>query len=133
MTKKARENGVASMDKNPNDNDVGIQDVVASITRDLKRGLSMGNKHARQVAIHALQKRTELKVKCEFGGEKRVTSVSRPVEFGQLCQRLQEMYQMPLNVFYTQCNGEVSWGHVHSSNSKHPLARGLTRALVSRM
>ncbi|GFR76128.1 mitogen-activated protein kinase kinase kinase 3 [Elysia marginata] len=67
----------------------------------------MGNKRARQLALHNLQKRSELKVKCEFGGEKRVLSVPRPVMYPDLVRRLQEMYQMLISVFYTQCNGEI--------------------------
>ncbi|KAK3721204.1 hypothetical protein RRG08_044214 [Elysia crispata] len=87
--------------------DSDLSDVVASIQKNLEKGLKMGNKRARQVALHNLQKRSELKVKCEFGGEKRVLSVPRPVLYHDLVRRLQEMYQMLINVFYTQCNGEI--------------------------
>ncbi|GFO13166.1 mitogen-activated protein kinase kinase kinase 3, partial [Plakobranchus ocellatus] len=89
------------------DENDSLSDVVASIQKNLEKGLKMGNKRARQVALHNLQKRSELKVKCEFGGEKRVLSVPRPVVYSDLVRRLQEMYQMLINVFYTQCNGEI--------------------------
>ncbi|CAG5121039.1 unnamed protein product, partial [Candidula unifasciata] len=36
-----------------------------------------------------------------------VMSVPRPPQFSELSRRLQEMYHVVLNVFYTQCNGEI--------------------------
>ncbi|CAG5127505.1 unnamed protein product, partial [Candidula unifasciata] len=87
--------------------DPSLNDVVDLIKNKLEHGLKFGNKQAQKRAIDHLQKtRNELKVKCEFGGEKRVLSVPRPVQFADLCRRLQDMYQMMLNIFYTQSNGE---------------------------
>lgn len=37
----------------------------------------------------------------------RAMTISRPVVYDQLTSRLREMYQMTLNIFYTQSNGEV--------------------------
>lgn len=85
----------------------GLQDVMDSIQNNLARGLKMGDRQVRRAAYHQLQRRNELKVKCEFHGEKRVTSVSRPVTLEQLVVKLKEMYQIPLNIFYTQSNGEI--------------------------
>ncbi|XP_070184284.1 mitogen-activated protein kinase kinase kinase 2-like, partial [Littorina saxatilis] len=85
----------------------GLQDVMASIQTGLAKGLKMGDQKIRRAAYHQLQRRNELKVKCEFHGEKRVTSLPRPVAFEQLTGKLKEMYQIPVSIFYTQSNGEI--------------------------
>ncbi|KAH9498127.1 Mitogen-activated protein kinase kinase kinase 2 [Bulinus truncatus] len=84
-----------------------ISEVVASIRHTLDTGLKQSNKQARQAAYNKLQKKKELKIKCEYGGEKRMLTVSRPVKYGELGRRLQEMYQILLNIFYTQSSGEI--------------------------
>ncbi|XP_025111373.1 mitogen-activated protein kinase kinase kinase 3-like isoform X2 [Pomacea canaliculata] len=88
----------------------GSREVMESIETILARGLKMGDRQVRRAAYHNLQRRNELKVKCEFNGEKRVTSIPRPVTFEQLSAKLKEMYQIPLNIFYTQSNGEIYIG-----------------------
>lgn len=107
MTKDTCTLSVSRMDQHASEDDSGISDVVASIQRGLEQGLRMGNKQVRRAAVNKLQKRSEIKVKCEFGGEKRVLSMSRPVQFAELVDKLTEMYQMTLNLFFTQCNGEI--------------------------
>ncbi|XP_046328305.1 mitogen-activated protein kinase kinase kinase 2-like isoform X1 [Haliotis rufescens] len=84
-------------DKNPS----------AEIEKYLAQGLRVSNREARRVAYSNLQKRSELKVKCEYNGEKRAMTIPRPVVYDQLTSRLGEMYQMTLNIFYTQSNGEI--------------------------
>lgn len=37
----------------------------------------------------------------------RALSMPRPVQFADLVDKLTSMYQMTLNLFFTQCNGEV--------------------------
>ncbi|CAL1529034.1 unnamed protein product [Lymnaea stagnalis] len=107
MTRGESSQGVGRMSKNINVEDADINEVVASIKQTLDTGLRQGSKQARRVALHHLHKKNELKVKCEFGGEKRVLSVMIPVKYPELVRKLQEMYQILLNVFYTQSNGEI--------------------------
>ncbi|KAH9498128.1 hypothetical protein Btru_008330 [Bulinus truncatus] len=64
------------------------------------------NLNAEEADISEVKKK-ELKIKCEYGGEKRMLTVSRPVKYGELVRRLQEMYQILLNIFYTQSSGEI--------------------------
>ncbi|KAL8610277.1 hypothetical protein ACOMHN_062009 [Nucella lapillus] len=85
----------------------GLQDVMASIQTGLAKGLKMGDRQVRKAAYHNLQRRNELKIKCEFHGEKRVASLGRPVTLEQLTYKLKEMYQIPLSIFYTQSSGEI--------------------------
>ncbi|KAI8761323.1 hypothetical protein BgiBS90_031108, partial [Biomphalaria glabrata] len=47
-----------------------ISEVVASIKQTLDTGLRQSSKQVRQAALHKLQRNKELKVKCEYGGEK---------------------------------------------------------------
>ncbi|KAK0041855.1 mitogen-activated protein kinase kinase kinase 2 [Biomphalaria pfeifferi] len=95
------------MEKNINAEEADISEVVASIKQTLDTGLRQSSKQVRQAALHKLQRNKELKVKCEYGGEKRVLSVSRPVKYGDLVGKLQDMYQIQLNLFYTQSSGEI--------------------------
>ncbi|XP_059160973.1 mitogen-activated protein kinase kinase kinase 3-like [Physella acuta] len=106
MTGEKPVDGVARMDKDLNDDDP-ISDVVACIQQKLETGLKQGNKQARRVAIQHLHKTKELKVKCEFGGEKRMVTVPRPVKYPDLVRKLQELFKILLNIFYTQSNGEM--------------------------
>ncbi|XP_013416446.1 mitogen-activated protein kinase kinase kinase 3 isoform X2 [Lingula anatina] len=48
---------------------------------------------------------SELKVKCEYAGEKRLIQVSRPVKFEELYQKVRQYYGEDLNLHYT--NGEI--------------------------
>lgn len=84
-----------------------LHDVMASIQTGLSKGLKMGDSRVRRAAYQNLQRKNELKIKCEFHGEKRVASIPRPVTLDQLTSKLKEMYQIPLNIFYTQSNGAI--------------------------
>ncbi|KAK6166740.1 hypothetical protein SNE40_023369 [Patella caerulea] len=82
-------------------------EVLASIESGLERGLRVGNKQVKRAAYSNLQRRNELKVKIDFNGERRAISISRPADFDELRRKIKDMYQIDLNIFYTQSNGEI--------------------------
>ena len=63
----------------------------------------------------------------------RVTSVARPVTLELLTSKLKEMYQIPLNIFYTQSNGEVR-GHSGRTalREEQPLGLRVGRFIILR-
>lgn len=85
--------------------DQDTQQLLNSIQESLKIGLKFGNKEIQQHAYSKLQ--PSLRIKCEYNGEKRSIHMPRPVMFEQLQKKIEEMYSCPLNMFFTQANGEV--------------------------
>lgn len=80
-------------------------DILSSIQADLKKGLKLRNKEIQQNAYSKLQ--SSLRIKCEYNGEKRSIHMQQPVTYEQLQKKIEEMYSYPLNMFFTQANGEM--------------------------
>lgn len=81
------------------------QEILSAIEEGLKIGLKLGKK---EVQLHAYSKlQPSLRIKCEYKGENRRIHMPKPVMFEQLQRKIEEMYSCPLNMFFTQANGEV--------------------------
>ncbi|ELU01773.1 hypothetical protein CAPTEDRAFT_195803, partial [Capitella teleta] len=50
----------------------------------------------------------ELRVKCEFQGEKRVMQIGRPVRFSNLTDKIRQYYHQDLKMFYTTTSQDVT-------------------------
>ncbi|KAK2153846.1 hypothetical protein LSH36_283g02022 [Paralvinella palmiformis] len=52
--------------------------------------------------------KNELKIKCEYQGEKRVIQIARPVQYNELINKIKQYYGQELLMYYTSYNNDVN-------------------------
>ncbi|KAI0228356.1 Mitogen-activated protein kinase kinase kinase 2 [Lamellibrachia satsuma] len=81
-------------------------DDLEDVFNTIKDGLAAGLRQSR-VGHEISSGSQELRIKCEYQGEKRIMQVSRPVQYALLVDKIKQYYGEELLIHYTLANAEI--------------------------
>ncbi|CAH1789656.1 unnamed protein product [Owenia fusiformis] len=92
-----------------NQADPDVEKDLTAIKNALLTGMRQSAKFTKnkQQQQSAPSSSNELRVKCDFQGEKRAMQIRKPVKYADLCEKVKQYYGRSLQIFYTPSNNEV--------------------------